>query len=168
MVRSRVAAVLFISERQSANLPMYIGAIFADIQPLPDLGAWHGSECKSPISCISYLYSELLVTISYNYHHTYYFIIPILFGTYSTSTASEAELSQSLQTAFANFAKNQDMVSPVPDPVLSCPLQSHLYVLTLAQQPLPLPIRSAPFSEKVLVFRYSGMPHILSANIFNV
>jgi hypothetical protein len=34
--------------------------------------------------------------------------VPILFGTYnsSTATAAEVELSQSFQTAFANFAKN--------------------------------------------------------------
>ncbi|KAH9994628.1 Carboxylesterase [Russula vinacea] len=63
------------------------GAVFTDLQPFPDLGAWHGSE------------------------------LPILFGTYNTSTAttSEVELSQSLQTAFANFAKNPEIVSPAPN-----------------------------------------------------
>jgi hypothetical protein len=50
--------------------------------------------------------------ISYNNHTT--FVVPILFGTYnrSTATAAEVELSQSLQTAFANFAKNPVGVSP--------------------------------------------------------
>jgi len=63
------------------------GAEFADLQPLPDLGVWHGSE------------------------------LPILFGTYNSSTATtaEVELSQSFQTAFANFAKNPVNVSPAPN-----------------------------------------------------
>ena len=41
--------------------------------------------------------------------------MPILFGTFnrSTATSSEVELSQSLQTAFANFAKNPNS-SPAP------------------------------------------------------
>jgi len=46
-------AVPFIPERQRTDLPMHIGAIFANIQPLPNLGAYHGSECKSFISRIS-------------------------------------------------------------------------------------------------------------------
>ena len=45
--------ISFISERQRTDLPMHIGAIFADLQPLPNLGAFHGSECKSSMSCIS-------------------------------------------------------------------------------------------------------------------
>jgi len=43
-------AVPFISERQCTDLPMYIGAEFADLQFLPNLGVWHGSECKSSMS----------------------------------------------------------------------------------------------------------------------
>jgi carboxylesterase 2 len=41
--------------------------------------------------------------------------VPILFGALnsSTATSAEVELSQSLQTAFANFAKNPDS-SPAP------------------------------------------------------
>ena len=41
--------------------------------------------------------------------------MPILFGTFnkSTATSAEVELSQSLQTAFANFAKNPTS-SPAP------------------------------------------------------
>jgi carboxylesterase 2 len=41
--------------------------------------------------------------------------VPILFGTFngSTATPAEVELSQSLQTAFANFAKNPNS-SPAP------------------------------------------------------
>jgi hypothetical protein len=46
-------AVPFISERQRTDLPMHVGAIFANIQPLPDLGVWHSSECKSSMSRIS-------------------------------------------------------------------------------------------------------------------
>ena len=43
------------------------------------------------------------------------FVVPILFGTFnrSTATSAEVELSQSLQTAFANFAKNPNS-SPAP------------------------------------------------------
>ena len=42
--------------------------------------------------------------------------MPILFGTFnrSTATSAELELSQSLQTAFANFVKNPNS-SPAPD-----------------------------------------------------
>jgi len=40
----------FISERQRTDLPMYIGATFANLQSIPDLGVWHGSECKSSMS----------------------------------------------------------------------------------------------------------------------
>jgi hypothetical protein len=44
-------------------------------------------------------------------------IVPILFGTYnkSTATAAEVELSRSLQTAFANFAKDPMNASPAPN-----------------------------------------------------
>ncbi|KAI0062565.1 alpha/beta-hydrolase [Artomyces pyxidatus] len=54
------------------------GASFADDAPYPNLGAWHTSE------------------------------LPELFGTYnaSTATADEETLSNSFQTAFANFVKN--------------------------------------------------------------
>lgn len=41
-----LAAALFISERKSADLPVKIGAVFTDLQLSPNLGAWHGSECK--------------------------------------------------------------------------------------------------------------------------
>jgi hypothetical protein len=44
------SGVLSIYERQSTNIPVHVGAEFADLQPLPDLGVWHGSECKSSIS----------------------------------------------------------------------------------------------------------------------
>jgi hypothetical protein len=42
--------------------------------------------------------------------------VPILFGTFngSTATSAEVELSQSLQTAFANFVKNPNS-SPAPN-----------------------------------------------------
>jgi hypothetical protein len=47
--------------------------------------------------------------------YLYHFVVPILFGTYnsSTATSAEVELSQSLQTAFANFVKNPNS-SPAP------------------------------------------------------
>lgn len=43
--------------------------------------------------------------------------MPLLFGTFnrSTATAAEAELSQSLQTAFANFVKDPLNASPAPN-----------------------------------------------------
>ena len=43
----------FIFERQRSDLPMHVGAIFANLQPLPKLGAWHGSERKSSKTRIS-------------------------------------------------------------------------------------------------------------------
>jgi hypothetical protein len=47
--------------------------------------------------------------------YVYHFVVPILFGTFnrSTATSAEVELSQSLQTAFANFIKNPNS-SPAP------------------------------------------------------
>jgi len=44
-------------------------------------------------------------------HHV---IVPVLFGTYGNLTAL-ANLSQSLQTAFANFAKDPLNASPAPN-----------------------------------------------------
>ncbi|KAI0251022.1 Alpha/Beta hydrolase protein [Lactifluus subvellereus] len=63
------------------------GAVFADMQPFSNAGAWHGSE------------------------------LPILFGTFnrSTATAAEVELSHTLQMAFANFAKDPVNASPAPN-----------------------------------------------------
>ncbi|KAI0062562.1 alpha/beta-hydrolase [Artomyces pyxidatus] len=54
------------------------GAVFADNQPLPGLGAWHTSE------------------------------LPELFGTFNASTATWAEkvLSHTFQSSFANFIKH--------------------------------------------------------------
>ena len=46
-------AVRFIFGRQRTDLPMHVGAIFADLQPLPNLGAWHGSERRSSKTRIS-------------------------------------------------------------------------------------------------------------------
>ena len=40
----------FLSERQRTDLAMHIGASFPNLQPLPDLGVWHGSERKSSMS----------------------------------------------------------------------------------------------------------------------
>ena len=103
-------AVSFIFKRQRTDLPMHIGATFADLQPVPNLGAWHGSECKSSMSHVSQRVI-CLQQLSYLCH----FVVPILFGTFnrSTATSAEVELSQSLQTAFANFAKNPNS-SPAP------------------------------------------------------
>jgi len=39
-------------KRECTDLPMHIGATFANLQPLPNLGVWHGSECKSSMSCV--------------------------------------------------------------------------------------------------------------------
>jgi hypothetical protein len=54
----------------------------------------------------------LLTTCSTFYHEK----VPLLFGTFnqSTATAAEAELSRSLQTAFANFIKNP-VSAPAPN-----------------------------------------------------
>ena len=104
--------VLFVSERQRTGLPMHTGATFPDLQPIPNLGAWHASECKPPMLRIILITSFLLQQSS----HVYHFVVPILFGTFnrSTATSAEVELSQSLQTAFANFVKNPNS-SPAPD-----------------------------------------------------
>ena len=45
--------VPFFSERQRTDVPIHVGATFANLQPVPDLGVWHGSECKSSMSRIS-------------------------------------------------------------------------------------------------------------------
>jgi carboxylesterase 2 len=44
-----------------------------------------------------------------------HYVVPILFGTFnrSTATSAEVELSNSFQTAFANFVKNPNS-SPAP------------------------------------------------------
>ncbi|KAJ7293792.1 Alpha/Beta hydrolase protein [Mycena rebaudengoi] len=60
------------------------GAVFADLQAFPGAGAWHSSE------------------------------LPEIFGTFFTSaTASEVALSQTMQTIVGNFVKNP--VSPAPN-----------------------------------------------------
>jgi len=63
------------------------GAVFPDLQPFLNAGAFHASE------------------------------LTILFGTFncSTATAAEAELSHTLQTAFGNFAKDPANASPAPN-----------------------------------------------------
>ena len=63
------------------------------------------------------------------------FLVPILFGTFnrSTATSEEVELSQSLQTAFANFAKNPNS-SPAPHwPPYEPELPGNAYSHTLAK-----------------------------------
>ena len=109
-----VHRLFYLSLRQSAYLPTHIGAAFADLQPLPDLGVWHTSECKSSMSRYDILVALPLLRDDFPYF--YHFIVPILFGTYNTTTATapEVELSQSLQTAFANFVRDPN-VSPAPN-----------------------------------------------------
>ena len=61
--------------------------------------------------------------------------MPILFGTFdrSTATSKEVELSKSLQTAFANFAKNPNS-SPAPHwPPYKPELPGNAYSHTLAK-----------------------------------
>ena len=61
--------------------------------------------------------------------------MPILFGTFnrSTATSEEVELSQSLETAFANFAKNPNS-SPAPHwPRYEPELSGNAYSHTLAK-----------------------------------
>jgi hypothetical protein len=63
--------------------------------------------------------------------------VPILFGTYngSTATSAEVELSQSFQTAFANFAKNPNS-SPAPHWRRYKPeVSANVYAHTLAKNP---------------------------------
>ncbi|KAH9994629.1 Alpha/Beta hydrolase protein [Russula vinacea] len=84
--RAKLWSDAFVSSGVKRVYRYSYGAAFADLQPLPDLGVWHTSE------------------------------LPILFGTYNTTTATapEVELSQSLQTAFANFVRDPN-VSPAPN-----------------------------------------------------
>jgi len=61
--------------------------------------------------------------------------VPILFGTFNTSTATSAEvtLSRSLQTAFANFVKDPNC-SPAPDwPAYEPEVSGNAYTQTLAK-----------------------------------
>jgi hypothetical protein len=63
--------------------------------------------------------------------------VPILFGTYngSTATSAEVKLSQSFQTAFANFAKNPNS-SPAPHWRRYKPeVSANVYAHTLAKNP---------------------------------
>ncbi|KAF9065549.1 Alpha/Beta hydrolase protein [Rhodocollybia butyracea] len=62
------------------------GAVFPDLQVFPNAGAWHSTE------------------------------LPELFGTFNASTATpnEVTLSQTFQTAIANFVKNPNQ-SPAPN-----------------------------------------------------
>jgi hypothetical protein len=39
--------VLSVSESKDVDMSIHLGAVFPDLQPIPGLGAWHGSECKS-------------------------------------------------------------------------------------------------------------------------
>lgn len=73
------------------------GAVFQDLQYIPGLGAWHGSECTSPI--FSRLNKPSVLTFA---------IVFELFGTYNHTTASanERTLSVTFQTAMANFIKD--------------------------------------------------------------
>ncbi|KAJ7085009.1 Carboxylesterase [Mycena crocata] len=68
---------------QSSVFRYTYGAVFADLQRFPGAGAWHSSE------------------------------LPLLFGTFNTSTATPEEVtwSKTFQTAVANFVKNPD-ISP--------------------------------------------------------
>ena len=88
-------------------LSIYLGAVFADLQFFPDAGAGahHASECK--LRTLAFLLRQR------RRHHS---IVPILFGTFNRSTATdaEAELSYTFQTAFANFVKDPTN-PPVPN-----------------------------------------------------
>lgn len=68
----------FSEDVQIPTWRYYFSAVFPNNQPFPDLGAFHGAE------------------------------IPIVFGTYNTTgaTTEQIRLSESMQTAWANFAKD--------------------------------------------------------------
>jgi hypothetical protein len=103
--------VLFASESKDIDAPVHLGAVFAELQPLPDIGAFHGSDCKSP----QFAFVLMLTVFPQQTHMSCatHATVPVLFGTYGNLTAL-ANLSQSLQTAFANFAKDP-MTSPAPN-----------------------------------------------------
>ena len=97
--------------------------------PSPNWGRITAQNVSHP--CPVYHYNEFLRLSSYLYH----FVVPILFGTFnrSTATPAEVELSQSLQTAFANFAISPDC-SPAPHwPAYQPEVAGKASILTLAK-----------------------------------
>ena len=91
------AAVPVIFERRRTDSPMHIGAIFANLQPVPNLGAWDGSECKS------YIHNNGF------YRHTSIISQCPFFSEHSTDRRPPRRKLSSrtaFKTAFANFAKN--------------------------------------------------------------
>jgi len=56
-----------LSRDKDIDISIHLGAVFADLQPIPNLGAWHGSECKSSTSCHSAWCSGFLMTVSPSY-----------------------------------------------------------------------------------------------------
>jgi hypothetical protein len=69
------------------------------------------------IYCITAHASSLSFVLQHCCSHFHSTAVHILFGTFnrSTATVAEAELSHSLQTAFANFAKDPVNASPAPN-----------------------------------------------------
>lgn len=63
------SGVIFIYVRQSTDIPVHVGAVFADLQLVPNLGAWHGSECKSSLPV--YHISTLASSWHFSNHHTF-------------------------------------------------------------------------------------------------
>lgn len=105
-----------LSRDKDIDISIHLGAVFANLQPIPNLGAWHGSECGSSLRLWSVLWFPN-DHFSSKFLRIYHAIVPILFGTYnkSTATAAEVELSKGLQTAFANFVKDPVNVYPAPN-----------------------------------------------------
>jgi hypothetical protein len=112
MVRPRNLTPTSPTQRTCSYI--HLGAVYVKIPAFPNLGAFHGSECKFLISSKSYRHSNPFRLFVCDDLHS---AVPILFGTFDNSTASaeEAELSRNLQTAFANFVKNPGNTSPAPN-----------------------------------------------------
>lgn len=92
-----------VNDSLSAGIPAWrylYNASFADIQPLPGLGVFHGSE---GVSFPSLRGSQLTTPV------------PLIFGTLpDLPTAFEVKLSKYMQKVWADFAKNPQAGPPWP------------------------------------------------------
>lgn len=105
-----------------AGIPVWrylYNATFANYQPLPGLGVFHGSEGRPPLphllhplSHLTHILLPILVRTL-----THFKPVPIIFGNLpnpANATAFELALSKYMQRVWANFAKNPFAGPPWP------------------------------------------------------
>jgi hypothetical protein len=63
------ALIISVFEGQDIDAPIHLGAVFSDLQPYPNLGAWHGSECKSSVFCRESRYFRFLMSFFFDNFH---------------------------------------------------------------------------------------------------